>query len=97
MSETTEIVIEGCIFEISTSHDDCISYHNGSAATAKSQLFVNGNYFNKSARFSYYGTSTEMTEVIFCGNSVASEPIVAPESGATTINVSLRSFCNGVR
>ena len=97
LSATTEIVIEGCIFEISTSHDDCISYHNGSAATARSQLFVSGNYFNKSARFSYYGTSTEMTEVIFCGNSVASEPIVSPESGATTINVSLRSFCNEVR
>ena len=97
LSATTDIVIEGCIFEISTSHDDCISYHNGSASTARSQLFVNGNYFNKSARFSYYGASTEMTEVIFCGNSVASEPIVSPESGATTINVTLRSFCNEVR
>lgn len=107
LGKNGEIVIENCIFE-SISNDNiessagAVSYHNTSIANAKSHLVMTGCYIKGKgcARFSYYGTSTEITNILVHNNSFGSNIVIRAETedGTSPINnIEVISFNNIVR
>lgn len=97
------IIIRGCIFEEiepNSPANAAVSYHNNSAAGAKSMITCTGNYIKgaRGFRFSWYGASTDITEVICSNNSVGratQHTAETPES--VNENVALYEFNNIIR
>lgn len=78
-----------------------VSYHNNANAGAKSMITCTGNYIKgaRGFRFSWYGQSTEITEVICANNSVgrATEYRAETQDTSPIQNVTLYDFNNIVR
>lgn len=76
-----------------------VNYHNASAAGSKSALFVADCFFDGlyTCGLSYYGASTEITEMQVNGCSLPAEPYVNREGAATVENVAIRKFNNEIR
>ena len=98
------IQIRNCIFEeIDTNSpmNAAVSYHNNANAGAKSMITCTGNYIKgeRGFRFSWYGQSTEITEVICANNSVGRATQYGAETQDTSPNqnVTLYDFNNIVR
>ena len=98
-----EVIIENCIFY---SHrttfivSTAVSYHNSGAANAKSKVIVKDCYFkeNNTMRFSYYGESTEITDVMICNNSLGSAIDTRAETEDSLINnMNVIQFNNEIR
>lgn len=79
------IVVKNCIFESvdPAFNDAAVSWHNNRNEGAKSQISCIGNVVNgnRGFRFSWYGYSQEITEVICTGNNVGAATIIRPETG----------------
>lgn len=76
-----------------------VNYHNASSSSADSILYVEGCYFDGlyTCGLSYYGSSTEITEMQVSGCSLPAEPYINREGSATIENVSIRKFNNEIR
>lgn len=87
------ITIRNCIFEgiYPNRRDAIVSYHNASVAGARSYISCMGNFLkgDRGFRFSWYGASTDVTEVLVEGNNVGRETIVGPEPGTDSPNVNV--------
>ena len=97
------IVVRNCIFE---SVDPAftgaaVSWHNNRNEGAKSQISCVGNVVkgNRGFRFSWYGDSQEITEVICTGNSVGAATITGAETQDTSPyeNIVLYDWNNVIR
>lgn len=76
-----------------------VNYHNNAAAGAKSDLYMEGCYFDGiyTCGLSYYGSSTEITVMQINGCSLPAEPYINREGSASVENVTLKTFCNEIR
>lgn len=76
-----------------------VNYHNASTAGSKSSLYITESYFDGiyTCGLSYYGASTEITEMQVSGCSLPAEPYINREGSATIENVSIRKFNNEIR
>lgn len=103
LGKSGSIQIRNCIFEeIDTNSptNAAVSYHNNAVAGAKSFISCVGNYIKgeRGFRFSWYGVSTEITDIICCNNSVGRETQFRAETADSTVeNMSLYEFNNIVR
>jgi hypothetical protein len=98
------IQIRNCIFEEiepSSPANAAVSYHNNANADAKSMITCTGIYVKgeRGLRFSWYGQSTEITEVICANNSVgrATQYNAETQDTSPNQNVTLYDFNNIVR
>lgn len=98
------IQIRNCILEEiepSSPANAAVSYHNNANADAKSMITCTGNYVKgeRGFRFSWYGQSTEITEVICANNSVgrATQYNAETQDTSPNQNVTLYDFNNIVR
>ena len=84
------IIVKNCIFEgvYPNRRDALVSWHNNSTEGAKSFIWCTGNYLkgDKGFRFSWYGDSKEVTEVLLQGNNVGRATMVGPEPGTDSPN-----------
>ena len=98
-----EVIVDGCVFEATnaTQRTGVVSYHNSSAAGAKSNLIFKNNYFkgaNSGLRFGWYGDSNEITNIIITGNSYTLEPYLRAENeSATKENMRILKYNNELR
>jgi len=100
MGANGEIIIDGCYFDSNiTSSAALVSYHNSGASNAKSNILVKNSYFsNGNLKFSYHGTTTEITKIIVCGCSLAENILIINEEPTdVTVNVSLAEWNNIIR
>lgn len=76
-----------------------VNYHNASSSGSKSFLYVSDSYFDGiySCGLSYYGASTEITEMQVSGCSLPAEPSINQEGSASIVNVAIRKFNNVIR
>jgi hypothetical protein len=95
------IEIIGCQFtSVITNPTNIVSYHNnGDTAPSKSNVYIDNCWFSDKgyARISYYGTSTDLSEMVVRNCSYTNEPTVSAESSATLVNVKLTKYCNELR
>ncbi len=97
-----KILLEGCKFETeeykeSSTTGPGVSWHNSSAAGAKSVLDVNGCYFagGSTFKFTWYGSSEEMSIAYVRGCRIGSPLINQAENGsATIVNASIIAWNN---
>lgn len=97
-----KILLEGCKFETeeykeSSTTGPGVSWHNSSAAGAKSVLDVNGCYFagGSTFKFTWYGASEEMSTAYVRGCRIGSPLINQAENGsATIVNASIIAWNN---
>lgn len=84
LGHSGNIIIRNCIFEsVNPNYSGAVvSYHNNKISGAKSFISCTGNYLigDRGFRFSWYGYSTEITDIILQGNNVGR----ATESGPET-------------
>ena len=103
-----EIIIKDSIFEgINTrgeyeKENGVVTYHNSAADGAKSKIVMSGCYIKGkgTARFSYYGQSEEITEVLVTGNSFGSSIVSRAETSdgsSPNVNISIIDFNNEIR
>ena len=98
-----EVIVDGCVFEATnaTKRTGVVSYHNSSAAGAKSNLIFKNNYFkgaNSGLRFGYYGDSDEITNILIAGNSYTLAPYLRAENdSATKENMKMLIYNNELR
>lgn len=96
------IIVRNSIFEsLSTNLDgEVVSWHNNANAGAKSMISCTDNYIkgNGGFRFSWYGQSTEITEVICTGNNVGKATVLRAETvESSNLNMALYDWNNTVR
>ena len=103
------IIIRGCIFNsVTADHNSAVSYHNTwyKGGTGKSFIDIQNSVVKGTGtfRFSWFGDSTEMTQVICANNSVGSEIEFAQETTDTSlgvetdiVNMELHQWNNEVR
>jgi hypothetical protein len=79
----TDVIVRNCVFALGDLYTspDAVSYHNGYASGAKSQVSIVNNYFKGVSTFraSWYGSSIEKTQVLVTGNSFGSAPLFFAE------------------
>ena len=96
------IEISGCKFKsvnYNTLHT-IVSYHNSEHAQAQSKIVIKNNYCEGLGTFraTWHGTSTKLTDVLICGNSVGSPIVVAAETGSDTVeNINVLQWNNEIR
>lgn len=97
------IIIEDCHFKTETTEWGSISlsWHNNSGSTGKSKLFMKGCFFegdNNRCRFTWNGTSEEITDIYVSNNSFGKSVIVQGENAsATENNISVHQWNNEIR
>ena len=100
MGMNTGIVIENCVFDGANPVADLglVSYHNNAEAGAKGYIFISNCQFKKSggtARFGWYGSSTEITPCYVVNCLVGTDPVIRAETQASTNeNMSLITWGN---
>lgn len=104
LGKNGSIIVRNCIFEEiepNSPTNAAVSYHNCASSGAKSMITCTGNYIKgaRGFRFSWYGDSTEITEVICSNNNVGRETQYRAETQDTSPNqnVTLYDFGNIVR
>lgn len=104
LGKNGSIIIRNCIFEEiepNSPTNAAVSYHNCASSGAKSMITCTGNYIKgaRGFRFSWYGDSTEITEVICSNNNVGRETQYRAETQDTSPNqnVALYEWNNIVR
>lgn len=84
------IIVKNCVFDgvYPNRRDALVSWHNNATEGDKSFIWCIGNYLkgDKGFRFSWYGDSKEVTEVLLQGNNVGRATIVGPEPGTSSPN-----------
>ena len=79
------IDIDGCVFESDTAESNSqgiVSWHNGNPSGIQSNINIRNCYFkNGHIRFSWYGTSTNISLMTICGCSF--DTTIAEERGET--------------
>ena len=77
------IMIKDCVFVTVANGVDAVSYHNSADASAKSYITCTGNYIEgtNGFRFSWFGYSQEITEILLSNNNVGKATIVRAETG----------------
>lgn len=94
--------VEGCVFESvgSKSTTASVSLHNTGQPNARSFVSIKDNYLygNNTIRLLWYGTSTLISKVIVCGNSV-SRPIEIKANTPDSVveNIELLAWNNEIR
>lgn len=88
------IVMRGCVFDAAgVSNNSAVSYHNTwyKGGKGKSFIDIQGNIVKGSGtfRFSWFGDSTEMTQVICANNSVGSKIQFVQETTDTSFGVAV--------
>lgn len=103
------IFIRGCVFNsVTANHNSAVSYHNTwyRGGTGKSFIDIQNSIVKGTGtfRFSWFGDSTEMTQVICANNSVGSEIQFVQETTDTSlgvktdiVNMELHQWNNEVR
>lgn len=95
------IDIEGCIFESDTlvPANSCVSWHNGGNSGVRSRINIHNCYFKTgTVRFSWYGTSTEISVMTVSNCSLPYEPFTSAETQESTVeNVSMLKWNNEIR
>ena len=95
------IDIEGCVFESDTltTNGSCVSWHNGRLANIRSRINIHNCYFHTgTARFSWYGQSTDVSLMTVSNCSLEAAPFTSAETPeSTTQNVSLFAWNNEIR
>lgn len=77
-----------------------VTYHNGEGTNSRSNLVITGNYVanQDGFRLAAYGSSTEITTLLYSNNNTGHELIVAHETPDSSVdNVSAISWNNIVR
>ena len=86
------IEIRNCLFigpSVLANRTAVVSYHNSTAANAKSHIVFTGNYIgprNAIFRLGYHGTSTAKTPALVSNNKWGGLPSVGPETSSDTVN-----------
>ena len=88
------IFIRGCIFNsVTANHNSAVSYHNTwyKGGTGKSFIDIQNSYVKGTGtfRFSWFGDSTEMTQVLCANNSVGSQIQFIQETTDTSLGVAI--------
>lgn len=97
------VEIKGCKFEslsYGVRSNGIVGYHNCVSANAQSRLVAQGNCCMGlgTFKFSWYGTSTLITEILVSGNSVGSPIDVMAETEQSTVeNINVIQWNNEVR
>ena len=99
------IIIEGCVFEntnpeYAAIYPVILSYHNTSASSGKSIVDVKGNVLKGrgKARFSWYGTTTDITEFLVHDNFVGAATEHSAETASSTVrNTVMHDWNNAIR
>jgi hypothetical protein len=97
------ITVDSCHFKtVATSWGtESLSWHNSPASGAKSKIIVKDCYFEgatNGCRFSWYGPSTEITNIYVSGCSFGKDIIVRGEtSGSTIENINVIDWNNEIR
>lgn len=97
------IDIEGCVFESDTAEatsQGIVSYHNGAYADVKSNVNIRDCYFkNGHVRFSWYGISTDVSNLTVCGCSFKTTDVEerAETPDSTVVNTDVISWNNEIR
>ena len=94
LGKNGHIVIHGCIFEsVTADNNSAVSYHNTwyKGGTGKSFIDIQGNIVKGTGtfRFSWFGDSVEMTQIICANNSVGSDIQFVQETAETNLGVSV--------
>ena len=90
------VVIKDCYFN-SVNKSIAVSYHNTGAASGRSNLVLSGCYFEGLCRprFTYYGSSTDMTTILVTNCKFTGNIVTGPEIGTAQVNnVVIRDFNN---
>lgn len=92
------VVIEDCLLK-TQSGDEVLSYHNSGSSSANNKIIVSGCYcVGGTIRFSWYGSSTSITEILCMNNSVPSAIVVRAENASsTTENIDVKAWNNEIR
>ena len=97
------ILIENCVFYTYRTPfvvANAVSYHNHAQADSKSIVVVKGCYFkeNNGMRFSWYGTSTLITQILVSNNSMGRAIETRAETqDSTTENINVIAWNNELR
>lgn len=92
-----QIEIENCrIVSTNSTLEQIVSYHNVETNVGRSNIYIKDNWIGGSIRFSWYGSSTDISKMYVCGNRLTSEPITSSESGASTVNVEIIKWNNTI-
>ena len=95
------IEVIGCAFKsvFTTQYNVLVSWHNSSAANAKSHIVIKDCYFDGDGTIGiyWYGESTEITTAFITNNSLGSDIITGGQSGSTNVNISVTSWNNEIR
>lgn len=88
------IFIRGCIFNsVTANHNSAVSYHNTwyRGGTGKSFIDIQNSVVKGTGtfRFSWFGDSTEMTQVLCANNSIGSQIQFVQESTDTSLGVAV--------
>lgn len=97
MGMNSTILVDSCVFESAApDQNGLLSYHNNAKAGAKGRIYIRDSVFlgnNGTFRVSWYGASTEITDVYASGNSLGKAPIVSAETAdAQNVNVALTEW-----
>ena len=96
----TQIIIENCVFDGANpdSQLGLVSYHNNVESGAEGLIFIKDCQFKKAqgtARFGWYGTSTQVTPCYVVNCLLGTAPVIRAEtSGSTSENMSLTTWGN---
>lgn len=99
------ITIEHCVFDGLNQYTEntlggIVSYHNAYSSGAKNKLIVKDSYFGHrtTVRFSWYGTSTDISEAYIIGNNLGYAIDHSAENESATVqNTSVIEWNNVVR
>lgn len=97
------IEIIGCYFDGRNQYNNTggiVSYHNYSVANSKSRLTIRDCYFASAftIRLSWFGTSTEISTLYACGNSLGAGIVHRAENESATVeNTSVIEWNNVIR
>jgi hypothetical protein len=104
LGHEVQVIIDGGHYEstvYSGIYGNTISYHNGNAAGAKSEIIIKNVYFdgtNCGIRFGYYGDSTAVTKCYVSNCSMEIAPAVMDEDGGGgAVNMELIEWNNEIR
>lgn len=91
------ILVDSCVFESAApDQNGLLSYHNNANAGAKGKVYIRNCVFignNGTFRVSWYGASTEVTDVYAEGNNLGIPPIFSAETPeSTNINMYLTEW-----
>ena len=86
------IVMRGCVFDaVGVSNNSAVSYHNTwyKGGKGKSFIDIQGNIVKRTGtfRFSWFGDSTEMTQIICANNFIGSDIQFVQETTDTSLGV----------